>query len=132
HRRATAVRSARGAEDAWSRAVRIVAEDARDALFVHGAQIKLIPEPGFHPGEDAGNVPSALALLEEDLERVAAMEAPRRDGTPRLIAAAIHDMIGRRRLTRKRQLGGDPPLPRHPPSPPPPPRPAPSPPPPPN
>ena len=53
--------------------MRIVAEDARDALFVHGAQIKLIPEPGFHPGEDAVNVPSALELLEEDLERVAAM-----------------------------------------------------------
>jgi hypothetical protein len=62
-----------GAEDAWSQAVRILAEDARDALFVHGAQIKHIPEPGFHPGEDAVNVPSALALLEEDLERVAAM-----------------------------------------------------------
>ena len=51
----------------------ILPEDACDALFVHVAQIKLIPEPGFHPGEDAVNVPSALALLEEAPERVAAM-----------------------------------------------------------
>jgi hypothetical protein len=89
-----------GAEDAWSRAVRILAEDARNALFVHVAEIQHIPESGFHPSEDAVNVPSALELLEEDLECVAAMQAPRRDGTPRLIAAAIQHPIGRGRLTR--------------------------------
>jgi hypothetical protein len=73
-----------GAEDAWSQAVRILAEDARDTLFIHGAQIQHIPEPDFHPGEDEVNVPSTRELLEEDPERVAAMQAPRRDGAPRL------------------------------------------------
>src|SRR5262249_13018000 len=102
-----------GVDDAWSRAVRILSEDARDALFVHVAQIKHIPEPGFHPGEDAGNVPSTLELLEEDLERVSAMQAPRRDGPPRLIAAEIQYMIGRGRLTRNIQVGGYRPLHRY-------------------
>ena len=37
--------------------MRIVLEDARDALFVHGAQIQRIPEPGFHPGEDSVSRP---------------------------------------------------------------------------
>jgi hypothetical protein len=113
HRTATATHSARGLRTPGARPCGILAEDARDALFVHVAQIQHIPEPGFHPGEDAVNVPSARELLEEDLERVAAMEAPRRDGTPRLIAAEIPYMIGRGRLTRNRQLGGDRPLHRH-------------------
>jgi hypothetical protein len=67
---ATAAHAARGLRTPRARPC---AEDARDALFVHGAQIQHILEPGFHPGEDAVHVPSALALLEEDPERVAAM-----------------------------------------------------------
>jgi hypothetical protein len=80
--------------------MRIVPENTRDALFVHIAEIEHITDPGFHPGEDDVNFPRYLELLEEDTERVSAVQAPRRGGTSRLIVAEIQHMIDRGRLTR--------------------------------
>ena len=75
--------------------MRILPEDAQDALFVHVAEIEHIPDPGIHSGENAINFPHNLELLEEDPECVSAMQVPWRGGTPRLRVAEIQHPIGR-------------------------------------
>ena len=69
--------------------MRILPEDARNALFVYIAEIEHIRDPDLHPGENAINFPRTLKLLEKDAECVAAMQAPGRDGSTRLMASAI-------------------------------------------
>jgi hypothetical protein len=46
--------------------MRILSEDARDALFVHVAEIEHIPDPDIHPGENDINFPHYLELLEKE------------------------------------------------------------------
>ena len=73
----------------------ILAEDARDAFFVHIAEIEHLHSPSRHPGEDSLDVRRHLALLEDEPERVVAVNMARRDGGPRLITAEIQHTIGR-------------------------------------
>jgi hypothetical protein len=93
--------------------MRILPKDARNALFVYIAEIEHIRDPDIHPGENAINFPRTLELLEKDAECVAAVQAPGRDSSTRLIASEIQHPIGRGRLTRHMQLGSYRPVHRH-------------------
>src|SRR2546423_73074 len=88
-------------------AMGILAEDARDAFFVHRAEIEHMHDPSRHPGEDPLDVRRHLELLEDEPERVLAVNMARRDGGPRLITAEIQHTIGRRGLLRNMEQRSD-------------------------